>query len=415
MPIVLNQTPRDGAFLGLFVGDALAMPVHWYYDAGAIKRDYNGWLTGYKAPNHRHPSSMIAISSTTGGGRKPPRSSAHQYPQVPVVGKLILHDKLKFWTKAGESIHYHQGLDAGDNTLNALCALQVAQALKSQAKHTADITCRAAALEAYVKFMTTPGTHGDTYAESFHRAFFKDWDAAGRPTKGEEIVKFAERRFKRVAFSGKEDSHLATIGALVMALPFLLRSLDDEEDVAVRQAVDWVMLTNPAPSIIPHVELYAQSLHRCLHGADARYVAKRALTSTQLGGHALMKRVESMEKEIVHARSNMLPSEQLLRLYQTATWELGSNCQIHGALKSLFFLAYMFSNNFEAGVLTNTNCGGENCHRGAALGALLGAAAVHQGQGIPQQFVDNLGSSKAAILKMVPLYAADTVKSTEKR
>lgn len=29
--------------------------------------------------------------------------------------------------------------------------------------------------------MTTPGTHNDTYAESFHRDFFKNW-AAGAYT-----------------------------------------------------------------------------------------------------------------------------------------------------------------------------------------------------------------------------------------
>jgi len=30
-------------------------------------------------------------------------------------------------------------------------------------------------LKAYVDFMTTPGTHNDTYAESFHRDFFRNW------------------------------------------------------------------------------------------------------------------------------------------------------------------------------------------------------------------------------------------------
>jgi ADP-ribosylglycohydrolase len=30
--------------------------------------------------------------------------------------------------------------------------------------------------------------------------------------------------------------------------------------------------------------------------------------------------------------------------------------------------------SFEDAVVANTNAGGENCHRGAALGALMGAA-----------------------------------------
>lgn len=38
-------------------------------------------------------------------------------------------------------------------------------------------------LEDYVAFMTTPGTHNDTYAESFHRDFFKNWAAGVPPQK----------------------------------------------------------------------------------------------------------------------------------------------------------------------------------------------------------------------------------------
>ena len=30
-------------------------------------------------------------------------------------------------------------------------------------------------LQSYVQFMTTPGSHNDTYAESFHRDFFSNY------------------------------------------------------------------------------------------------------------------------------------------------------------------------------------------------------------------------------------------------
>lgn len=45
---------------------------------------------------------------------------------------------------------------------------------------------RAAVLSDYVHFLTTPGTHRDTYAESFHRSFFSDWQQ-DRPTAGREV------------------------------------------------------------------------------------------------------------------------------------------------------------------------------------------------------------------------------------
>ena len=55
---------------------------------------------------------------------------------------------------------------------------------------------RDAVLEDYVSFMTQPGSHNDTYAESFHRSFFKDWVEAGKPTAREDLIKFVESRLE---------------------------------------------------------------------------------------------------------------------------------------------------------------------------------------------------------------------------
>ena len=38
-----------GMLWGMFVGDALAMPVHWYYDVAALQRDF-GIVRDYQAP-----------------------------------------------------------------------------------------------------------------------------------------------------------------------------------------------------------------------------------------------------------------------------------------------------------------------------------------------------------------------------
>lgn len=40
---------------------------------------------------------------------------------------------------------------------------------------------------------------------------------------------------------------------------------------------------------------------------------------------------------------------------------------------------------------------GENCHRGAALGALLGAAAGHRGNELTPELKRNLGSLKQGL------------------
>jgi ADP-ribosyl-[dinitrogen reductase] hydrolase len=45
------------ALWGLYVFDALSMPVHWYYDTGLLKRDF-GYITSYQAPKAIHPGPL---------------------------------------------------------------------------------------------------------------------------------------------------------------------------------------------------------------------------------------------------------------------------------------------------------------------------------------------------------------------
>lgn len=146
-----------------------------------------------------------------GSGRTAWSSSARR-PDV--VGSVILHDKLSLWTSSEGSVHYHQGtakpsdrrppprrggqvisglclwspgLQSGDNTLNVLCSLRAARSLVSG--RFADVSqpgARAAVLSAYVRFLTTPGSHRDTYAESFHRSFFADWQDS-RPSSPPQV------------------------------------------------------------------------------------------------------------------------------------------------------------------------------------------------------------------------------------
>jgi hypothetical protein len=45
----VTDEKRTGALWGTFIGDALAMPGHWYYDRAALHRDY-GVVRDYLAP-----------------------------------------------------------------------------------------------------------------------------------------------------------------------------------------------------------------------------------------------------------------------------------------------------------------------------------------------------------------------------
>ena len=86
-------------FEGSLVADALAMPVHWYYDCEALARDY-GPVDRFLAPKNPHPGSILWRS---------------RYESLNERGD-ILREQAVFWGK--RDIHYHQFLEAGENTLN---------------------------------------------------------------------------------------------------------------------------------------------------------------------------------------------------------------------------------------------------------------------------------------------------------
>lgn len=137
--------------LGMFVGDAIAMPVHWYYDLRQLRADY-GSIARYTAPKDHFKNSILNLSNTGGGGRGS--------DQGDIVGKIILHGKKQYWVRGG-NYHYHLGLQAGENTLEAQLARLLTQQLQQKAIDAPEILT-ANFLKEYVRFMTTPGSHNDT-------------------------------------------------------------------------------------------------------------------------------------------------------------------------------------------------------------------------------------------------------------
>jgi ADP-ribosyl-[dinitrogen reductase] hydrolase len=156
-----------GCIVGLCAGDALSMPVHWYYNPLDIKNDF-GRIVDYQEPKKQHPSSIMQFASTGGHGRGTQDGD--------IIGKVILHGKKQFWGDKTRSIHYHQGMTAGQNTLNIRCARLLWKSIAQRGTYDPK-----AFIDDYVKFMTTPGTHNDTYAESYHRDFFKNWSQGKDP------------------------------------------------------------------------------------------------------------------------------------------------------------------------------------------------------------------------------------------
>ena len=65
---------------------------------------------------------------------------------------------------------------------------------------------------------------------------------------------------------------------------------------------------------------------------------------------------------------------------------LSPACYLKDAFPASIFLAWKYSNNLESALIANTNLGGDNCHRGIVVGALVGAS----GAAIPLHWAKNL-------------------------
>jgi ADP-ribosylglycohydrolase len=57
-----------GALMGAWIGDALALGPHWYYDLEALRRDYGVWITDYTDPRpDRYHAGLRAGQSSQAG------------------------------------------------------------------------------------------------------------------------------------------------------------------------------------------------------------------------------------------------------------------------------------------------------------------------------------------------------------
>jgi hypothetical protein len=119
---------------------------------------------GYTKPKTNLQGSILNKSEPNGGGRL---KFLTQKKDISIIGDVINHGKLKYWDPK-QSIHYHATLQAGENTLEAqLVRVLMKSVVANSGRFDEDHFRRA-----YIDFMTTEGSHNDTYASTCHRMFF---------------------------------------------------------------------------------------------------------------------------------------------------------------------------------------------------------------------------------------------------
>jgi len=228
-----------GALWGLFIGDALAAPTHWYYGGqGQVMRDYGGPIKGYTKPKEMLQGSIMNLSNTGGGGRG---SDVGE-----IIGKVINHDKKKYWTRGG-SYHYHCTLAKGENTLEAQLTRLVCKSITENGGRFKPDDLR----KRYIDFMTTPGTHNDCYASTCHRMFFANLTRGLAPEKCPD----------------NDHHNVDTIDGLIMTVPVALATTSSPAEEAKREAANCVAVTRNSTALPGYAEGLAMMLREVIQGA----------------------------------------------------------------------------------------------------------------------------------------------------
>ncbi|MDX9787297.1 MAG: ADP-ribosylglycohydrolase family protein [Desulfobacterales bacterium] len=309
--ISLNDR-RSSAILGMFVGDALAMPVHGYADRETLVRDY-GLVTDYLRPKNPHPGSRLYRS---------------KYTPLNEKGE-ILHEQAQYWGEIG--IHYHQFLSAGENTLNLkLCTLLINSLIHHRGYNPDDY------LKSYIDFMRTPGNHRDTYIEEHHQQFFRSYAMGKRPR-----------------FCGSPQKNISGIIGMIPIVLFYA----EHPDMAREAALTHLNLTHLGPTIEVAASFLLDVLISVLNGEPLQKLMRRMI---------LGQENQLLNPNLMDWRYK--PDETVIGDY------IGSADTVEQAVPAIAYLAMKYHEDTERCLIANTNLGGDNAGRGAILGALMGAA-----------------------------------------
>jgi ADP-ribosylglycohydrolase len=278
----------------------------------------------YLPPRNPHPGSILWRS---------------EYTALNARGE-ILHDQAEYWGR--RDIHYHQFLRAGENTLNLQLAKVLMESLVARGSYEPD-----GYLQRYTEFMLTPGQHRDTYVEECHRKFFTAYARGTAPRK-----------------CAGSDIHIGGLAHVGILCAFLA-----SDTKAARAAVrEHITLTHRSDEVLAAGDALAQILCDTAAGGDLRTAI------FQHGADWFSKRkAEQWSRE---------PDEVVIG------HRVSPACYIADAFPASLYLAWKYAGDFESGVIANANVGGDNCHRGAVVGALLGAAVGESG--IPPRFIGEL-------------------------
>ncbi len=346
-------TPSDrkaGALLGAFIGDALALGPHWYYDLQEQQRDYGSWIDGFTDP---------------------------------------------------KADRYHAGLQAGDLSQAGRILLMTAASLRDAQGYDEKDFCRRMDEELFPQLDGTPAQGPGGYTSQSIREAWRRRVEQGRPwgeTAGHADTTEAIERSLAIAICYSGDfsalaEHVASNAALTQAddtvlsmtvaynavLALLVEGHSMDESISAK------LMERVKSGELPFHAVTRNNLQPPRPGDPdppraGRFASPDALLSPSYMAQA------ALDPDII-----IEPAWKVSLVY-------GMPCAIYHQLPAAYYLSTRFQQDYEQAVLHAVNGGGQNLARAMLTGALVGAQVGRSG--IPQRWIDGL-RQREEILEVV--------------
>lgn len=329
-----------GSIMGAFIGDALALGPHWYYDLEELRRDYGHWIDGYADP-------------------KPGR--------------------------------YHAGLKAGQLSQAGFILTLMLRSLVEAKGYSETDFCQRMDQELFPLLDGTPSSGPGGYtSQSIRDAWRKrveqnlPWGQIGGHADTTEAIERTLAIAVRYAFQPSDLSAAITRNTI----------LTQVDDTVVSMTVAFGALLG--------LLIQGNTMDDKISGKLMDQVKSGELPFHAVTGDNL-KPPRPGEVEPPRAGRFASPDALLTPSFITAAasdpdiridppWKVsivyGMPCAIYHQLPAAYYLSSLFNNDFESAVLHAVNGGGQNQARAILTGALTGAQVGMSG--IPQRFVEGL-------------------------
>lgn len=334
----------SGALMGAYIGDALALGPHWYYDLDALHKDYGDWITDYTDP-------------------RPGR--------------------------------YHGGLKAGQSSQAGVILDLLTASLVEQAGYQEEDFRHRLDQDLFPQLDGTPmngpgGYTSQSIRETWrlrvgeHRPWGQVSGLADTTEAAERILALAiryahqpARLAQLVSANTALTQHDTTVMAMTVAYGSVLGSLVRGEPLDAGTSDRLMDLVHDGE--LPFHAVTSAGENTPPPGPEApRQAGQFPSPDALLTASCIVRAAQDPDIRIE-------PAWKAALVY-------GMPCAVYHQFPAAYYLAGRFQGDFESAVLHAVNGGGQNQARAILTGALSGA--IGGIQAIPQRFIDGLEHSQ---------------------